>query len=108
MATSTYNIQVTDQDGNITVNPASLVMNLNESVSWTLTPASDSDAALTIDFTGACGFKHKEYSLNESGGFGIIATAEGNYSYTVSAADGRSVDPVIIVNPVNLPPSAQK
>jgi hypothetical protein len=103
MATSTYNIQVTDQDGNITVDPASLTMNINESVSWTLTPASDSDSALTISFTGACGFEHKQYSLNESGGFGLIATAQGSYSYTVTAADGRSIDPVIVVNPIGDP-----
>jgi hypothetical protein len=100
MGNSTYNIQVTDTNGTITVNPESLTMNINESVSWTLTPDSDPDAALTILFTGACGFMHKQYSLNESGGFGLVATAKGKYSYTVSTADGRSVDPVIIVGPI--------
>lgn len=104
MGNSRYNIQVTDTNGTITVNPDSLTMNVNESVSWTLTPDSDPDAAFTILFTGACGFLHKQYSLNESGGFGLVATAEGSYSYTVSTADGRSVDPVIIVEPVNCQP----
>ena len=103
MGNSTYNIQVTDTNGTITVTPDPLTMTLNESVSWTLTPGSDANAALTIDFTGACGFEHKEYSLNSSGGFGLVATAQGSYSYTVSAADGRSVDPVIVINPPGNP-----
>jgi hypothetical protein len=100
MGNSTYNIQVTDTDGTIMVTPDPLTMNLNESVSWTLTPGSDADATLKIDFTDGSGFKHKA-----SGGFGLIATAEGSYSYTVSTADGtRSVDPTIIVNPIDMPP----
>jgi hypothetical protein len=104
MGNSTYNIQVTDQDGNITVIPDSLMMSIGESVSWTLTPGSDADAALKIDFTEGCGFKHKKYDLNASGGFGLVATEKGSYSYTVSTADGtRSVDPTIIVGPIGDP-----
>jgi hypothetical protein len=100
MGNSTHNIQVTDTNGTITVTPDPLLMNIDESVSWTLTPGSDADAALKIDFTDGSGFKHKKYDLNASGGFGLVATEKGSYSYTVSTADGkRSVDPVIIVNP---------
>jgi hypothetical protein len=104
MGNSTYNIQVTDTNGNITVTPDPLTMNIDESVSWTLTPGSDSDATLKIDFTEGCGFKHKKYDLNASGGFGLVATEKGSYTYTVSTADGtRSVDPTIIVKPVGDP-----
>jgi hypothetical protein len=108
MGNSTYNIQVTDVNGTITVTPDPLTMNIDESVSWTLTPGSDPDAALKIDFTDGSGFKHKKYDLNASGGFGLVATEKGSYSYTVSTADGtRSIDPIIIVGPINLPPPAK-
>jgi hypothetical protein len=98
MGHKTYDIKVTDKNGTITVDPMEQTIVAGEAVAWSTTPDSD-PVSLEILFNGTSGFSSTQYALNKSGGFGVIMTTPGRFSYTVTTESGRSLDPIIIVNP---------
>ena len=99
MGKHTHHIKVKDDGTIITVEPVEKPICLGDAVSWVLTADSEPGSSIDISFSGTSPFNSTQYAENDSGGFGLITVLAGSFDYTVTSANGRSVDPTIVVNP---------
>jgi hypothetical protein len=101
MGKHTHHIKVKDDGTTITVEPIEKPIVVGDAVSWVLTADSKLGSSIDISFSGTSPFNPTQYAENDSGGFGLITASVGSFDYTVTSADGRFVDPTIIITPVD-------